>query len=312
MALTLGEWSNGFSAAALHELAILWNANAARRHAFYPWTGEMLAKLLSSGGKGIGRLLEARVDGRLVGVSHASVINEDGYPLAGSVEMLMVDEAYRKKGIGSALLRGATAFLDSQRPRPEFIDALGAWPFGYLYNVLADGSERSGVFLNDSGLYRLFRRAGFEPVRKSYVMRADANNPLAAPRPLPPGAGFYVAKRGDRTWLDRVFRGRELWDHDLIAADGQRLSRSIFGLMEGESRREGKVVFSLFGVNTPADVRGKGYAGINLSHLLAHIAQLGGDLIELHVYADNLPALALYRRLGFRQLHETMMMHARW
>jgi predicted GNAT family acetyltransferase len=109
-----------------------------------------------------------------------------------------------------------------------------------------------------------------------------------------------------------VFRGRELWDHELVRSDGHLLSRAIFGFMEGESRHEGQAIFSIFGVNTPLDQQGRGFAGVNLSHLLAHVRGLGGETAELHVYADNQPALAVYRRLGFQPVAETMMMHRQW
>lgn len=307
MTLIMREWNRGFSAETLAEIADLWNRNAAGRHAFYPWTGELLERQLARNGRGLGRIIEARNGEALIGCCHATAMNEEGYPRAGAVELLLVDSAWRGQGIGSALLRGCLVLLDNQRPRPEFVDALGAWPFGYAYNALADGSERSGVFLREKGLYRLFRKAGFEPVRKSLVMRAK----LTGVRPHPPRGDAVVARRRGRTWLDTVFRGRELWDHALFDEQGELLSRAIFGFMEGESRREGKAIFSLFGVNTPVDRRNKGYASANLSRLMRHVGGLGGEELELHVYADNLPALALYRRLGFVELAETMMMHRR-
>ncbi len=312
MDFRVGEWTKGFDAGELAELADLWNANAAGRHAFYPWTGSLLARLLAADGRGVGRIIEARApSGELAGWTHVSMVAEEGYPRAGAVEMLLVDRRYRRLGLGTALLRAGVELLESQTPRPELVDALGAWPFGYVYNVLADGSERSGVFLLDDGLYRLFRRAGFEPVRKSQVMRADLAAAAAAARPAPPTAVFRIAPRRENTWLDRVFRGRELWDHEMEFSDGRLLSRAIFGLMEGESRREGRAIFSLFGVNTPGDMRNRGFAGVNLSRLMAHVAGLGGEAMELHVYGDNIPALALYRGLGFRKVAETMILQRR-
>lgn len=311
MELSIGEWKGGFTSSLLSEVAELWNANARERHAYYPWTGESLAELLMQDGKPVGRLLVARAGEELAGMCHIAAVDEDGYPHAGVIEALLVDRAHRGRGIGTALVKGAVTLLGNHRPQPQFIDALGAWPFGYAYNVLADGSERSGVFLNEKDVYRLFRRLGFEPVRKSLVMRAETRNPKAHPRPLPSNAGFYMAQRRERTWLDRVFRGRQLWDHHLVTTGGAVLSRSIFGLMDEVSRHERKAVFSLFGVNTPHDLQGRGYAGVNLSHLLSHIAELGGDQVELHVYADNAPAVALYKSLGFAKVAETIMMHLR-
>ncbi|MCL2001208.1 MAG: hypothetical protein FWG74_07215 [Planctomycetes bacterium] len=308
MDFILDEWKRGFTPEALTEIAGLWNANAAGRHAFYAWTGTLLERMLVANGRCLGRILSARTNsGELAGWTHVTLLAEEGYPRAGVVEMLLVDRRFRRCGLGGALLEAGISLLERQTPKPEFIDALGAWPYGCAYNALADGSERSGVFLSEAGLYRLFRCAGFEPVRKSLVMRASLAD--LAVRPPPRGGEFHITPRREKTWLDRTFRGRELWDFNMTLADGNPLSRAIFGFMEGESRQEGKAIFSLFGVNTPIDLRNRGYAGINISHLMAHVAGLGGEVMELHAYADNAPALALYRGLGFREAAETMMLH---
>lgn len=291
------------------QIARLWNANATGRHAFYPWTAQRLALLLTDGrGEPVGHCIVAREKGgEVVGFVHFDRMNEDGYPHASAIEAIMVDSKWRGRGIGGALLTAAVTRLAAMQPAPVLVDALGAWPFGYGFNTLADGSERSGVFIKEPALYRLFRRVGFEPVRKSLVMRSELA--LVEEKPAPAGCGFMIDKRVERTWLDRVFRGRLLWDHELVRSDGRILSRAIFGLMEGESKQEESIIFSLFGVSTPADMQQKGYAGINLSNLMTYVRGLGGDFMEIHVYADNVPALALYRSLGFKELAETVMMH---
>ncbi|MCD8141433.1 MAG: GNAT family N-acetyltransferase [Planctomycetaceae bacterium] len=309
MNLTIEAWSKPCTADSLDRIAQLWNNNAAGRHAFFPWKGELLQRLLTAHGNPLGSMFAAWDGDALVGYVHVNPVVEDGYPVVATVEAILVDAAYRKKGIGGCLLQGAISAAERFRPRPQFMDALGAWPFGYVYNTLADGSERSGVFLDNAPLYRLFRRAGFDPVRKSFVMRADLHGTVA--RPNPPGTGFYIGRRSEFTWLDRVFRGRELWDFDLAREDGRILSRAIFGFMENESAREGKIIFSLFGVNTPREFQNKGYGTINLSNLMTHVRDIGGEALEIHVYADNVPALALYDRLGFKPVAETMMMHRR-
>jgi ribosomal protein S18 acetylase RimI-like enzyme len=309
MLFALDDWANKFSPRLLEEMAALWNHNAVGRHSFQIWTREALEGLLTDGkGWGIGAILAARLpSGELAGWIHVSLSAETHCLRTGVVEMLLVDRRSRRRGLGGRLLAEGLVFLAGQNPPPVIVDALGAWPYGYVYNSLADGSERSGVFLSEPELLRLFRRAGFSAVRRSLVMRAD----LTASRPLrlPSGTRINCSPRRSRTWLDQVFRGRELWDHNLEFPDGEVLSRAIFSFMKGESQTEGRRIFSLFGVNTPADRQRLGYARANLTNLMAEVAARGGNFLEIHVYADNEPALALYRDLGFRQLGETVMLH---
>lgn len=306
MDIALRRWNPGYPVETLDGVASLWNRNACARHSFYPWSGAMLQGVFAPASAGTAhRLVTAHAGGDIAGFVHVTAMNEPCYPAAGSVEALLVDAGFRGRGVGKALLAEGLRYLEKTFPDLEFIDAMGAWPCGYLYTVLADGSERSGVFADESGLGALLLRFGFRPIRKSVVMQAD---PRGAAADQLPGTCVLIEKRGCDTWLDRVFRARPLWDHNLRDRYGNFLSRAVFGRMAGESLRTGVGMFSLFGVNTPSHLRRKGYAARNLSLLLAHVAGLGGERVEVHVYVDNLPALALYRRLGFVAVSETTMM----
>ena len=245
--------------------------------------------------------------GVLAGVLHANIVSDAIAGSSGVIEMLLVDRPFRCRGLGGQLLADGLDFLAGQKPALRLVDAMGAWPYGFAYNSLADGSERSGVFLSEPELYRLFRRAGFMMVRKSIVMRADLS--AVRLRRMPPGAVVRCAPRREGTWLDQVFRGRELWNHNLTLPDGDVLSRAVFAFMDGESEAEGRALFSLFGVSTSPERQRRGYASANLSRLMEYVASLGGEFLEIHAYADNHPAIALYRGLGFRQVAETAMLH---
>lgn len=307
MDITIGLWNKGLSAGCLDEIAALWNTNAAGRHGFFPWSGKLLAQLLPDEIGFTGLLLEARADGRLIGFCAGGSLHEPEYAFSATIEALLVDRAWRGQGVGTTLLRSAVRLLRRRWPRPLFIDAMGSWPNGYAFSTLADGSERSGVLATDKDLYRLFRREGFAVVRKSLILRAANTNPLAAPQPIPKNTMVYIRRRGRDTWLDRAFRGRTLWNHELTRG-GKTISRAIFGLLDDVSRAEGKIVFSLFGVNTAPQHRRKGLGRINISNLMAYTAKLGCEMTEVHVYADNEAALALYRALGFSPVGETIML----
>jgi ribosomal protein S18 acetylase RimI-like enzyme len=92
--------------------------------------------------------------------------------------------------------------------------------------------------------------------------------------------------------------------------------RGIVGLLNLPSvfaavRQEGRIVSAAYGVLSGSLVcfesvvtdpawRGRGIARAMLSSILAWAAARGATASCLQVQADNAPALALYRRLGFR------------
>jgi len=91
---------------------------------------------------------------------------------------------------------------------------------------------------------------------------------------------------------------------------GQVLSRAIISLMPDLSQREGRSLYAVFGVNTPEQLRGHGWASIHFRALRVAIRKRGGHMMELHVHEDNDPALRLYRRSGFVPIDRTATL--RW
>jgi ribosomal protein S18 acetylase RimI-like enzyme len=55
----------------------------------------------------------------------------------------------------------------------------------------------------------------------------------------------------------------------------------------------------LSSIGTVGWARGRGLGRLVTASALLDAAQAGSDLIHLGVFADNAPAIALYRRLGF-------------
>lgn len=303
MRIEVGSWDRGCMAIDLAEVAELWNRSAYGRHSFYPWTGELLENHWTRADFfEPENLFSARVDGRLIGVAHLARVGEYGYAPAWSIEAMFVDPDWRGRGAGRMLLDAAMRRTKSNPA--DFVDAMGAWPYGPLYTTLADGSERSGIFLREERLLAMFSSAVFVPSRESMIMHLF---PQASLSPVD-DRRFLIRRRRERTWLDTVFRGRELWDHLLLDRSGQVLSRAIFGRMDGESNNGRSEVYSLFGVLTPEDLRGRGLAKENLTRLVGFLGSRGVRRIELHVYVDNEPAVRLYTSVGFKEVARTVMM----
>jgi ribosomal protein S18 acetylase RimI-like enzyme len=59
--------------------------------------------------------------------------------------------------------------------------------------------------------------------------------------------------------------------------------------------------FHLARIITNSEFRGQGYGRKICSHLVSYASKLGGDVISLNVYSNNLTALRLYKSLGFKE-----------
>lgn len=285
----------------LDALCSMWGRSANDHHAFFPWTPDLLSRhIITDPGFDPAGLFLARVDGRPVGFAHASTTIQPSYEPTGSIEMITVDPDLQGSGIGQELVNACLVYL--RRSGIKQVDAMGAWPFGPYYTTLAGGSERSGVPYSSSWLMELFEDAGIKRARESIVMQLQ---PTAGPTGDAP---VLTSIRKQETWLDYVFRNWQLTNHILVDHKGRLQSRAIYGRMAGQSDYLGKELYAVFGVNTPEHLRGKGYARTNLCHLITDLAEKGADLVELHVYADNTPAIRLYQSLGFKEVGRNVMM----
>lgn len=290
------------TAAALTEL---WNRALRDAPGFFPLPPGVFAKrILQTRRFANSLLLLAEDGGRAVGMAHLDLIRERFYPEAGVVELVAVDPDYRGRGLGSRLLQTGLDYLTACGAR--LVDGGGAWPYCPYYATLIDGSERSGVFAGNAAARGLFAKFGFSETRRSLVMRVPLAG-VAAPPEKPGLTRVSVEPRaGKNTWLDYCFRGWGLHDHHALGPGDALRSRAIFAKMEGTCLREKNDVYAVFGVYTPEEERGRGWATANIARLLHHLSSLGGARAELHVYADNLPAVRLYSALGFKTVDETL------
>lgn len=299
-----------FRVSLLHDdtpaVVALWNRAAAGAYGFFPLDERLFRRRIVQAARfDPARLLLAWEGTRLRGFLHCDVVREPYYEPAGVIEAVGVDPEMRGRGIGGALLDRALETLAATRP--AVVDGGGAFPYCPFYATLVDGSERSGPRRDDEAFCRLFRSRGFVDHRESVVME-NLLDALPEPDPGLAGARLTRERRGRRhSWLDFVFRGWTLWSYALADERGRSLSRAITGRMEGMSDRTGTERWALFGVNTPESLRGRGYATETLRRVLATLRGQGVRAVELHVYSDNEPALRLYRTLGFRELHRTVM-----
>ena len=283
----------------------IWNNSMKDEYGFYPISTEQLQNHYNSSSRFNPETILIAYYGDIPqGFVHYDLVDEPGYERAGVISALAVIPEHRRQGVGDKLLSKAIYELEKHRVR--FIDAAGAWPYSSFYATLIDGSERAGVNDKNIGAKWLFDNYYFYPERKSYTLIKNLKNEKLF-NILP--QHVYIGSRvGYTTWLDHAFRDWKLFDHELLDNDGRVLSRCIYARMEGSSNYLSKERYSLFGVNTPTEFQGMGYATANLKLLCNKLISEGIDELELHVYQDNAPAVKLYRGIGFKEIGETTIM----
>jgi len=287
-------------------VAALWNQAFAGHHGFFPISADLLwRRVIALARFKPERFLVATIAGEIVGFLHHDEVREASYTPAAVIEAFGVAPPYRRRGIGSALL--AAALADIKEGDLAFIDGGGAWPYSPFYATLIDGSERSGLFQNNTAALRLLARQGFAPDRESIVMRRDLHDDIPAATIPSMLKAVEMVREGNSCWLDFVFRGWRLTDHDLCA-NNRPVTRAIYSRMDGVSDYSGREIYAIFGVYTEEGSRRQGLAFCNLAAVLRRLRGLGAAEAELHVYADNAPAVNLYRKLGFREVARTVAM----
>jgi mycothiol synthase len=228
-------------------------------------------------------------------------VEPDGFTLLHAGELsLVVRPAARGRGVGSALLARAEASYDG---------ALVAWSHG-----------------NHPAAARLADRHGWDRVRDLWVLRRPAADPLPA-LVVPNGVTIRGYRASDAAEVLRVNAAAFAHHPEQGAMDEANLARrmaepwfSAEGLLVADTgdgllgfhwtkqhdARHGEVY--VVGVDPAAQGRGLGRV-LTLAGL-HHLAGLGVEEVLLYVESDNLPALAVYTRLGFR--HEDRDTHVQY
>lgn len=225
---------------------------------------------------------------------------------AGTAAEVVVAPRARRQGIGTALVRAAA----------DTDPGVRVWAHGELPAAVAL-AEHLG-YVRSRSLWRMRRP----------LTGLDAG---ALPEPpVPPGIEIrtFVPGRDERAWLEvnaRAFahhpeqgrmteadlleRERADWfamDGFFLAFRGERLVG--FHWTKVEDGTEGEVY--VLGVDP--DEQGTGLGKTLLLVGLRHLArpELGLDAVTLYVEADNEPAVALYRKLGFEHVGTDTMFRA--
>lgn len=261
--------------------------SAAAHDGVAPFSEQPLLDLRSHGGSDIlPTVLVTQVDG----VVTAAALTPDDDPT--SAELAVAPER-RRQGLGRALVEATLA---------------------------ADGGTRFWAHGNLEPARALGAACGLEVVRELWRMSRPLSAADGAAVQLPDGyrARSFVPGQDEQAWLDvnaRAFvhhpeqgrmtradldaRMNEPWfDPDgliLVVDEQDRLAASHWVKVP-----TGATTGEVYVVAVDPQHQGRGLAGPLTRLGLRRLLELGLDTVELYVDADNGPAVATYRKLGFK------------
>jgi GNAT superfamily N-acetyltransferase len=254
-------------------------------------------------------LIIAAENGRAVGFAHAGFgPNESESRLStelGVTCVVLVRADYPPEEVSAGLLERAEQYLLGRGAKVLYGGAIR--PLNPFYLGLYGGAELPGILMTDRVAIELFRSHGYREIDQTLIFRRDLTDfqvpmdrsQLALRRQM---ALQMSVDSPSRTWWEACTTS----DFDLTRFEvmprggGQVLARATFRNMEPAGAGTFVRAAGLLDLEVDASRR-QGLATYLLGECFQNFSRQGILLVEVQAMAGNAAAIALYRKLGFRQ-----------
>jgi ribosomal protein S18 acetylase RimI-like enzyme len=227
----------------------------------------------------------------------------------GTTYLMMLREDQRPAELADELLLAAEAYLRGRGAK--VIYAGGIRPLNGFYLGLYGGSELPGVLASSSVLIDVCRRNNYREVDRVIVLQRELGSfrppitrtqrqlrrdTLIREDPAPAAGSWWNA-----CTLGSFERSRFLLE---AFAGGELLAEVSFWDIEPLSTAWGIVTSGIIDLQVSPARRRQGLATHLLGEAFTRMVGRGVARVEAQTMQTNLPALALYRKLGFSQVDE--------
>ena len=258
-------------------------------------------------------LIVAEDQGQIVGFVHAGFGPTDDLSALsteiGVTCLLMVSAHPSRETIADQLLAQAELYL--RRNGAKVLYGGGIFPLNPFYLGLYGGSELPGVLASDHELASLFQRCGYREIDRSVILHAD----LASFRPVVDRLQMRVRRNfrvdatfdppADSWWEACCSSPAEQTLYQLVPTrGGPACGRVSAWNIEPLSRSWGVRAAGLVQVGVDEAVRGQGLATHLLGETMRQLRSECITLVEVQAMRRNAAALALYEKLGFREIEQ--------
>jgi ribosomal protein S18 acetylase RimI-like enzyme len=262
-------------------------------------------------------LIVAEQDERVVGFVHAGFGPD--FPIdrarplelnheLGTVAMLLVEPNRDDRELVLGLIGEAEGYL--RKRGAKVIYAGGLFPLNPFYWGICGGSEGSGVLAAHQPFHRVLTERGYQPAGTTVLLEAD----LSVPEPRDP-RGILVRRQTQVEFHDDAFPTD--WWQCLALGDFQLLNARLVSRTEGcllahtqawdmswFGRGDGRSRIGLISLEVSASHRRKGYGRFLVAEVLRRARENHVGCVSVQTAATNVPALGLYRSLGFQQVEQ--------
>lgn len=250
-------------------------------------------------------------DGIHIGFAHggfgANATETDLDRSTGVVSMLAVAPAYRRRGIGSELLRRCESYLQDRGARTLLAGPMK--PFNPFYFGLYGGCDSPGLLASDAGAEPFLRRHHYQPVATHQVLQRQLANPIKAAdarfNALRRRFEIYLAPRTGTVswWQECVLGPLELLEFRLKErSTAQTVARATVWEMDGFGHQQNEATVGIVDVEVLPELRRQGLAKFLLTYLLVNLQDQYYTLTEVHINETDTPAFNLFHGLGFEQV----------
>jgi ribosomal protein S18 acetylase RimI-like enzyme len=256
-------------------------------------------------------LIIAEQDGHCAGFAHAGFgagERQAGVSCdLGAICMIGVRPGFRRRGIGTELLRQAEAYLRQRGART--ILAGPHAPCNAFYLGLYGGSDLPGFLTSDLDADPFLTRHGYRVQEQVLVLQRALSEPVRMIDPrfstLRQSYELRVGacKNLGCWWQECVFSPVETLEFFLEnKSGGEPAARTLVWEMEGFSERWSYPAVGIVNCEVQASRRRRGFGKFLLSQVLRQVQEQYFEIAEVQVPEANGAALALFRGLGFAQV----------
>ena len=256
-------------------------------------------------------LIVAHEEGRQVGFAHVGFgPNAEQSALctkSGVICLLGVRATYRRRGIGSELLRRCEAYLTERGAQRVFAGPQA--PFDPFYFGLYGGAGLPGFLVSDPNAEPFFVQRGYQSENAvALFQRRLAKQPTLA------DARFAALRKRYEVVASPPLQAETWWREGVMGpidwlefrledkSSGEVAAKASVWEMEGFRWRWNEPVVGIFELEVQQALRRQGLAKFLLLQILRHVQEQYFTLAEIQVPQSNAACIALLQGLQFEQV----------